>query len=116
MYDFEKLVVWQKSMDLSEEVYKLVKKLPHSEIFALSDQLKRAVNSIPLNIAEGCGTKSKKDRLRYQEIALKSLYETICALKLAERLHKVRIDEVLLKCNEVNRLLHGFIKSLSLGC
>ena len=53
--DFKDLIVWQKAMDLVVEVYNLVKKLPKEEQFALSDQMRRAVISIPSNIAEGRG-------------------------------------------------------------
>src|SRR3990167_2391376 len=111
MYDFEKLIVWQKAMNLSELVYKYSSGFPKSETFALKDQLKRAVNSIVLNIAEGCGTRSQKDRLRFQENALKSLYETITALKLSERLFGLNANKELQACREVNKLLHGFINS-----
>ena len=53
--DFKDLIVWQKAMDLVVEVYNLVKKLPKEEQFAFSDQMRRAVISIPSNIAEGRG-------------------------------------------------------------
>ena len=58
--DFKDLIVWQKAMDLVVEVYNLVKKLPKEEQFALSDQMRRAVISIPSNIAEGRGRYSIK--------------------------------------------------------
>lgn len=53
MGDFTKLVVWNKSMDLAVIIYQLISKLPKQEMFALSDQMKRAAVSIPSNIAEG---------------------------------------------------------------
>ena len=59
--DFKDLIVWQKAMDLVVEVYNLVKKLPKEEQFALSDQMRRAVISIPSNIAEGRGRYSIKE-------------------------------------------------------
>ena len=50
---FKELIVWQKSMDLTIEIYKLAKKLPKEELYSLSDQMRRAAVSIPSNIAEG---------------------------------------------------------------
>mgnify|MGYP003315047321 CR=1 FL=1 len=50
---YRDMIVWQKSMDLAIEIYKLVKLLPKEEIYALSDQMRRAAVSVPSNIAEG---------------------------------------------------------------
>jgi len=50
---YQGLIVWQKAMDLTAIVYNLVKKLPKEELFALGSQMRRAVVSIPSNIAEG---------------------------------------------------------------
>ena len=58
--NYQKLEVWKKSMDLVELVYALVKKLPKEETYALSDQIRRAVVSIPSNIAEGQSRGSKE--------------------------------------------------------
>ena len=59
--NYRELIVWQKSMDLVEETYKLVKFLPKEELYALSDQMRRAAVSIPSNIAEGQSRNTKKD-------------------------------------------------------
>ena len=63
-------------------IYALTKLLPTEERFALIDQLKRAVTSIVLNIAEGTGGLGDKEFINFLRIALKSLYETIAGLKL----------------------------------
>ena len=55
MKDFRDLTVWQKAMDLVTEVYKITKRFPRVELYALSDQIRRAAVSIPSNIAEGYG-------------------------------------------------------------
>ena len=60
MNGYKDLILWQKSMDLVDEIYKLVKLLPKEETYALSDQMRRAVVSIPSNIAEGYERKSIK--------------------------------------------------------
>ena len=60
--EFRNLIVWQRAMDLAEEVYSLVKFLPREETFSLSDQIRRAAVSIPSNIAEGQGRMTAKSR------------------------------------------------------
>jgi S23 ribosomal protein. len=60
MYNFEKLRVWQESVILVEVVYEQIKQLPKDERYALTDQLRRSVTSVSLNIAEGSGSDSKK--------------------------------------------------------
>ena len=112
MYNFEKLKVWQESIELAEMVYVLSKKLPSDERFALTDQLKRATTSISLNIAEGSGGQSKKVFASHLEIAIRSLYETITILKLIENLFKIECGKELDQCDLVNKLLHGLLKSL----
>ncbi len=69
MQNYKELTVWQKSMDLVEEVYRLLKLLPREEQYALSDQLRRAAVSVPSNIAEGYGRHAAKDYLRFLNIA-----------------------------------------------
>lgn len=59
MYNFEKLRVWQESVILVEVVYEQIKQLPKDERYALTDQLRRSVTSVSLNIAEGSGSDSK---------------------------------------------------------
>ena len=58
---FKDLIVWQKSMALAKQIYVLVKKLPKEELYALSDQMRRAAVSSPSNIAEGQGRTSIKE-------------------------------------------------------
>ncbi len=112
MYNFEKLKVWQESMKLAKMSYVLSQKLPKEEKFALIDQLKRAVTSISLNIAEGSGVGSNKVFCSFLEIASRSLYETITIFKLIENLFNIDCKEELLQCDLVSKLLHGLLKSI----
>jgi len=112
MYNFEKLKVWQEAVKLTEVVYSFLKKFPKEERFALVDQLRRAVTSIPLNIAEGSGSKSKKVFAAHLENTVKSLYETIAILKLAEKLYKFDSREEIKQCDQVNKLLQGLLKRI----
>lgn len=76
-YKFEKLEVWQLSMDYSDMMYAIIAKLPHEEEYNLKSQLRRAVTSITLNIAEGSTTASDADQARYIGMAIRSLIETV---------------------------------------
>ena len=75
MKNYRELPFWQKSMDLAVEIYKLVKLLPKEETYALSDQMRRAVVSIPSNIAEGQGRDSTKEYIYFLNIARGSCFE-----------------------------------------
>ena len=75
MQNYKELIVWQKSMDLVAEIYKLVKFLPKEETYALSDQMRRAVVSIPSNIAEGYGRNSTRDYVKFLKTARGSCFE-----------------------------------------
>lgn len=84
--NYKDLRLWQKSMDLAEDVYKLVKKLPKEETYVLSDQLRRAVISIPSNIAEGYGKGSTKEYIKFLTISRGSCNEVETQLLLGIRL------------------------------
>ena len=83
---YEDLIVWQKSMDLVVDIYKLVKLLPNEEIYALSDQMRRAAVSIPSNIAEGQERGSAKEFVRFLYIAKGSKGELETQLSICIRL------------------------------
>jgi len=86
------LIVWQKSMELVEVVYRLVRTFPADERFRLCDQLSRAVVSIPSNIAEGNGRESSADYSHFLKIARGSLFETMTQLEIARRLGYLRAE------------------------
>ena len=66
---YKQLIVWQKAMDLTVQIYRLVKLLPKEELYALSDQMRRAAVSIPSNIAEGQSRYSNKEFIQFLNIA-----------------------------------------------
>ena len=96
---FRRLIVWQKAMELVHKVYQVSKNFPADERYALTDQLRRAVVSIPSNIAEGCGRASNKDYAHFLAMARGSLYETSVQLQIAQDLGY--IDD----CDSCNELL-----------
>jgi len=110
---FKDLSVWQKSMDLVESVYTLVKTLPKDETYALSDQLRRAAVSIPSNIAEGSGRNSTKEYIQFLYIALGSACEVETQILIAKRINYVNNVEAYTKSiNEIKKMLNGLISSL----
>lgn len=110
---FEELEVWQVAMQLAELVYALQKRLPKEEVYGLGDQLRRAVVSIPSNIAEGFGRDSTADFVHFLHIARGSVYETRTQLELARRLGYLEVSqEITDKMDSVSRLLNGLIRSL----
>jgi len=113
MHNFKELNIWQKSIDLVEEVYSLTKNLPDSEKFGLVSQLNRSSVSISSNIAEGSGRNSNKDFVRFLNIALGSSYELETQLILVNRLFKNHeTKNIIEQLNEIQKMIRGFAKSL----
>lgn len=83
---YRDLIVWQKSMDLVVSVYKMTDSFPKSELFGLTSQMRRAVISIPSNIAEGSRRKSQKDKIHFYTLSFGSGSELETQLEAAKRL------------------------------
>ena len=111
---YEQLVVWQKAMLLAKMVYGVQKQLPKEEMYGLGDQIRRAVVSVPSNIAEGFGRGSDAEFKRFLAIARGSLFEVKTQLQLAESLGYLRLDEEIASLSdEVGKLLSGLSRSLT---
>ena len=93
MKRLKELIVYQKAKDLVKSVYKVLDTFPESERFALCNQIKRAVVSIPSNIAEGMGRVSDKDQAHFLNIAYGSVMETYAQLDIAHDLWYIN-DEI----------------------
>ena len=93
MKRLKELIVYQKAKDLVKSVYKILDTFPDSERFALSNQIRRAVVSIPSNIAEGMGRVSDKDQAHFLNIAYGSVMETYAQLDIAHDLGFIN-DEI----------------------
>ena len=107
--DHKELDVWKKSMDLVTEIYRFSKAFPDEERFGLTAQIRRAVVSIPSNIAEGTARKSNKELLQYISIALGSLAEVETQYLISIRLGFGGEDkEVIALITAVKKLLLGF--------
>lgn len=93
MRDFHKLIIWQRSHQLTLAVYRISKSFPKEEIFGLTSQMRRAVSSIPTNIAEGCGRASNKDFAHFLQIAIGSATEVEYQLLLAHDINYINDDD-----------------------
>ena len=94
-YGFEKLDVWNKSVELSEEIYIVTKNFPSDEKFGIISQLRRASVSVSSNIAEGSSRSSYKEQARFSEIAYGSLIEVLNQIILSYRLNFINEDSYL---------------------
>ena len=115
MESYRDLIVWQRSMDLVEEVYSLVKSLPKEETYSLADQMRRAAVSIPSNIAEGYGRNAVKDYLRFLNIARGSKHELETQQLICVRLHYLQENDTqraMTLCSEIGRMLNSLNRKL----
>ena len=111
--DYRELDVWQMSMSLCEKVYDLIRSFPVDERFALCDQLRRAVVSIPSNIAEGNGRDSKSEYARFLSIARGSLFEVQTQLELAERFKYIVVPEATkILITRISKMLFSMVRKL----
>ncbi len=111
---YRNLNVYQKSMELVANVYRLSKYFPDEEKFGLSNQIQRAVISVPSNIAEGMGRFSNKERVHFLEIANGSLMEVMCQLEAALLLGYIsqeQFDKQELFISETTKMLVGLRKN-----
>ena len=92
MQDFRKLKVWEKAHKLSTELYKITESFPKEEVYGITSQIRRAVTSIPTNIAEGTGRNSRPDFSRFLQIAFGSASELEYLMILSNELNFINND------------------------
>jgi len=112
---YRELKVWQKAMELVPMVYQLARAFPSEERYALSDQIRRAVVSMPANIAEGQARQSTKEFLHYLSIAQGSLAELETLLEVAVRLGYAKALEqqsLVSELESLRRMLYKLMQSL----
>ena len=115
-FKFEQLIVWQKAVDLSELVHQVTKKFPKDEIYVLSSQMKRAADSVSLNIAEGSTGQSNAEFKRFLGIALRSAIEVVGCLFLAKRrgfIFPAIFDDIYKRCSEIVAMINSLRNSLT---
>ncbi len=110
-FRFEELKVWQKALELCNKIDILTKSFPPEERYSLSSQMKRAADSVVLNIAEGSTGQSIPEFKRFLTIALRSAIEVVACLFIAktrkyvaDEAFKIKYDEYEILCKMINKL------------
>jgi four helix bundle protein len=114
-FKFEKLLVWQKAVDLSDTIHQLSGSFPKNEIYILTSQIKRAADSVSLNIAEGSTGQSNPEFKRFLRIALRSDIEVVGCIYLARRrgyIKKDEFDKIYKQCEELVVMINSLRNSL----
>ena len=118
VFGYRKLMAYQKAKEVVKRTYKLLKKFPAEERYAMSDQLRRASVSITSNIAEGINRYSIKEKAHFIEMAYGSLMEVSSQIEIAEDIgyitteDRINMDELI---REEARLLSGLQNSYKLS-
>lgn len=115
MQDYKSLNVWKKSHVLVLDIYKVTKDFPKEEVYGFTSQIRRAAVSIPTNIAEGSSRRSKKDFIRFLEIAFGSAKEVEYELFLSNDLgyfHVEVFNKLDNQVKEIKKMLVGLIQSI----
>ncbi|MBI2405169.1 four helix bundle protein [Candidatus Gottesmanbacteria bacterium] len=114
-HQFRKLTVWQRSMIYVTKIYALTSTFPRVEQFGLIDQLRRATTSIVLNIAEGSGSGSNQEFLRFLMMAKRSGYEVITGLEIVKNLHygsEKDVNDLIREVEEICSMITGLSRKL----
>ncbi len=115
MHKFKELMVWQKAVDLAEDIYGITKQFPSEEKFGLVSQINRCAISIPSNIAEGAGRNSNGEFNHFLGISNGSAFELETQLIIANRLEyldKETLDEIIKKINGIQNMTFGLQKKI----
>ncbi len=115
MGNFRALKVWQKSVDLVTEIYRITESFPKNEIFGLTQQLRRASVSIPSNIAEGHSRRSTLDYIQFLKIARGSLAELETQILISYNLNffnQEQYDILNQKIIEIAKMLNALIRKI----
>ena len=114
-FKFEKLLVWQKAVDLSADIHVLSKSFPKDELFILTSQIKRAADSVSLNIAEGSTGQPNAEFNKFLGYALRSDIEVIGCLYLAQRRDLIKPDnftKLYQQCEEILIMINSLRNKL----
>ena len=115
MRDYKKLEVWKIARVINKEVYLLTGKFSRDEIFALTNQMRRASISVISNIGEGCSRDSIKEFIHYLRISMGSVKELECQFYAAldiGYISKVDFDGIMEELDKLGRKLGNYIKYL----
>lgn len=113
-FEFEKLDVYQKAVEFANLVFEVTQSFPQEHRFGLADQMRRAALSIALNIAESSGAFYKKEKKQFLNIARRSCFECVPALRLAVRqrlLTEVTFEKLYQECFSLSSMISGLLRS-----
>lgn len=106
-FKFEELRVWQEAVELTGTVNELTKAFPKEEVFVLSSQIKRAADSVALNIAEGSTGQTTPEFKRFLGIAIRSAIEVVTCLHIAKRRQIIKEEDFNKIYNQTEQLIKG---------
>jgi four helix bundle protein len=113
--NFRKLNVWEKSHQLTLNIYKSTSSFPKEELYGLTSQMRRAASSIPSNIAEGCGRNTQPQFARFLNIAFGSASELEYQMILSKDLNFIKektFDELINNVTEIKRMLWALLQKV----
>lgn len=117
-FKFEKIKVWQKAIELTSHIHELTKDFPKEELYILSTQIKRAADSVALNIAEGSTGQTNAEFKQFLGYALRSAIEVVSCLYIGRRRKIIPEDsfrQLYSEAESIIRMLQAFRKSLNGG-
>lgn len=115
-FKFENLIVWQKAVQLADMVYEITAKFPKEELYGLTSQMRRAANSVSLNIAEGSTGQTNREFKRFLGISFRSNIEVVGCLFLAKRrgyIDQQGFDKIYTHCEEILAMIKALQNTLS---
>ena len=115
MRNFQELIIWQKSHQLTLNIYSISASFPKVEIYGLVSQMRRSSSSIPTNIAEGCGRNSNPEMRRFLIISTGSCSELEYQLILSKDLNYIQgtvYKELSESVVEIRKMIYSFIKNI----
>lgn len=115
-FKFEQLLVWQKAIDLTGIVHELTLTFPKDELFILTSQIKRATDSIALNIAEGSTGQTNPEFKKFLSYSIRSAIEVVSCLHIAKRRNLIteqHFQNIYTKIEEILKMLQALKKSIN---
>jgi four helix bundle protein len=114
MFNFERLDVYKEAISFAKKIYKITKKFPKEELFGVSNQLRKAALSIPLNISEG-SSRSKKEFKHFLNIAIGSVYECIPLIEISREENYISAEDseiLYMDCSKIAAMLSALKNSI----
>lgn len=114
-FEFQNTELYQQIMDYIDNIYKLTRRFPKTEIYGLTNQIRRASVSIALNFAEGWGRYNKKEKSQFYKVARASIFECVAAIDISKRQSFIEISDyqrILKESNTLSKKLNALIKTM----